>query len=63
LRFLTNGETIMDSIEFDRPQEETRRLYVQPTLRVMDEGEILAAFQMTAARISAAGCWWGSCSC
>ena len=50
----------MDSIELDK-QEETRRLYVQPSLRVMDEGEILAAFQMTAARISGAGCWW-SCT-
>jgi len=51
------------NIELDKPQEEVRRVYVQPTLRVMDESEILAAFQMTAARISAAGCWWGACSC
>lgn len=35
--------------------------YVKPTLRVMTENEILVAFQMTAAKISAAGCWWGSC--
>jgi hypothetical protein len=53
----------IQNIERDKPQEEVRRPYVQPTLRVMDESEILAAFQMTAARISAAGCWWGSCSC
>ena len=35
--------------------------YVKPTLQVLDEKEILVAFQMTAAKISAAGCWWGSC--
>lgn len=36
-------------------------VYVKPTLRVMSEKEILVAFQMTAAKISAAGCWWGAC--
>ena len=35
--------------------------YSRPTIREMSEKEILAAFQMTAAKISAAGCWWGSC--
>lgn len=53
----------IQTIERDKAQEEVRPKYVQPTLRVMDESEILAAFQMTAARISAAGCWWGGCSC
>jgi len=27
----------------------------------MDRDEVLQAFQMTAAQISAAGCWWGTC--
>jgi hypothetical protein len=35
--------------------------YVAPTLRILNEDEVLAAFQMTAAKISAAGCWWGAC--
>jgi len=42
---------------------ETRPTYVKPTLRVMSETELLASFQMTAAKISAAACWWGSCKC
>ena len=37
---------------------ETRPLYERPSLRVMNEEEVLAAFQLTAAQISAAGCWW-----
>ena len=43
------------------PENSARPAYVKPTLRVMNEKEILVAFQMTAAKISAAGCWWGSC--
>jgi hypothetical protein len=35
-------------------------IYEKPTIIAMDEDEVLAAFQMTAAEISAAGCWWGS---
>lgn len=42
---------------------EERPHYTKPSMRVMDETEILSAFQMTAAKISAAGCWWGSCTC
>lgn len=34
------------------------RPYTAPAVRVMTEDEVLAAFQMTAAEISAAGCWW-----
>jgi len=44
-------------------QDESALPYAKPTLTVMSEGEILAAFQMTAAKISAAGCWWGTCVC
>jgi hypothetical protein len=42
---------------------EVRLSYIKPTVKIMNETEILAAFQMTAAKISAAGCWWGSCTC
>jgi hypothetical protein len=36
----------------------TRPKYHVPSIKVMDESEVLQAFQMTAAKISAAGCWW-----
>ena len=36
------------------------RLYQAPSIRELSEDEVLAAFQMSAAEISAAGCWWGS---
>jgi hypothetical protein len=35
-----------------------RPRYEPPSLRVMNEDEVLAAFQLTATQISAAGCWW-----
>ena len=35
--------------------------YERPTVIVMNETEVLKAFQMTAAKISAAGCWWTGC--
>jgi len=38
-----------------------RRQYQAPTIKVMSEAELLAAFQMTAAEICSTGCWWGSC--
>jgi hypothetical protein len=44
-------------------QNDDRPAYSKPSLTIMSEAEILAAFQMTAAKISAAGCWWGSCTC
>ena len=34
------------------------RPYQAPTIRELSEDEVLAAFQMSAAEISAAGCWW-----
>lgn len=49
-----------------RPQEdrvEARPDYIKPSMKMMNETEILSAFQMTAAKISAAGCWWGACAC
>jgi hypothetical protein len=41
--------------------ENSGAMYEKPTITVMDEDQVLAAFQMTAAQISAAGCWWMSC--
>ena len=35
--------------------------YEPPEITRMEENDLLAAFQMTAAKISAAGCWWGAC--
>lgn len=32
--------------------------YERPTITVVDEEELLNIFQMTAAEISVAGCWW-----
>ena len=36
----------------------TRPRYTAPTITVLDQDEVLKVFQMTAAEISAAGCWW-----
>ena len=36
--------------------------YERPSLRVLDEDELLNIFQMTAAEISVASCWWAACS-
>ena len=35
-----------------------RPAYEVPKITMMDRDEVLQAFQMTAAQISAAGCWW-----
>ncbi len=37
---------------------EARPRYELPKITPMDRDEVLQAFQMTAAQISAAGCWW-----
>jgi len=34
------------------------RPYQAPSVREMSEDDVLAAFQMSAAEISAATCWW-----
>ena len=36
--------------------------YESPTIRVLDEEELLNIFQMTAAEISVASCWWSACA-
>jgi hypothetical protein len=40
----------------------TRRPYKAPVIRLLSEDEVLMAFQMTAAEISAASCWWSPCT-
>jgi hypothetical protein len=35
--------------------------YECPSARVLNEEELLNIFQMTAAEISVASCWWGGC--
>jgi hypothetical protein len=47
----------METIKDTRPRYET------PTITPMDRDEVLQAFQMTAAQISAAGCWWVAGAC
>ena len=37
---------------------ENRPRYETPKITSMDRDEVLRAFQMSAAQISAAGCWW-----
>ncbi len=37
-----------------------RPVYEAPKITMMDSDDVLRAFQMTAAQISAAGCWWTS---
>jgi len=41
-------------------QVEKRSRYETPTITSMNRDEVLQAFQMSAAQISAAGCWWAA---
>jgi hypothetical protein len=34
--------------------------YEAPRITIMEDEEVLKAFQMTALEISAAGCWWAA---
>ena len=36
--------------------------YAPPSVEVLGEEDLLKAFQMTAAEISVALCWWGACT-
>ena len=47
----------MGNMEFKAaaPVQEEMRAYEAPTIRVMDEQEVLSAFQVTVAAIT----WWG----
>jgi hypothetical protein len=40
-------------------QKESR--YEQPSITLLSEDELLKVFQMTAAEISVASCWWNAC--
>ena len=43
--------------------ERTQRSdYAPPSVSVLDEEDLLKVFQMTAAEISVASCWWGACT-
>ena len=46
----------MDTVEPTKTASRPR--YESPRITTMDRDEVLQAFQMTAAQISAAGCWW-----
>jgi hypothetical protein len=49
----------------DKTQADSKRrpTYETPKITQMDRDEVLKAFQMTAAEISAAGCWWTTAGC
>jgi hypothetical protein len=49
----------MNKIEPDVP-EDGLPAYEPPRITVMQDEEVLKAFQMTALEISAAGCWWAA---
>ena len=36
--------------------------FAPPAVKVLDEEDLLKVFQVTAAEISVAQCWWGACS-
>ena len=36
--------------------------YASPAVKVLDEEDLLKVFQITAAEISVASCWWGACT-
>lgn len=42
-------------------KKEGAAAYEPPSLRVLGEDELLNIFQMTAAEISVAACWWAAC--
>lgn len=48
--------------EDGRGSGDQRKDYAPPLVRVLGEEDLLKAFQMTAAEISVAGCWWGDCT-
>jgi hypothetical protein len=41
--------------------QHTQVQYERPSVTVLEEEELLKMFQMTAAEISVASCWWASC--
>jgi hypothetical protein len=54
----------MDSgVSHDSNRSSVRPKYQTPRIRPMSEAELMTTFQMTAADISAAGCWWTTSAC
>lgn len=48
--------------EDSRDGQGQRAEYAPPSVKVLDEEDLLTVFQMTAAEISVAFCWWGACT-
>jgi hypothetical protein len=50
----------MKDLSYETPATEQDDLppYEPPRITILDDDEVLKAFQMTAKEISAAGCWW-----
>ena len=45
----------------EKKQDSEKPQYERPALMVMNQEEVLQAFQISATEISAAGCWWNPC--
>jgi hypothetical protein len=41
--------------------QQTQTRYERPSVTVLEEDELLKVFQLTAAEISVASCWWAAC--
>lgn len=50
-------DKISDNVEQNQITD-GKLIYEAPKITVMNRDDVLQAFQMTAAQISAAGCWW-----
>jgi hypothetical protein len=50
----------MKDLSSEAPAIERKELppYEPPRITILEDEEVLKAFQMTAKEISAAGCWW-----
>jgi hypothetical protein len=50
----------MKDLSNEAPASERDELppYEPPRITILEDEEVLKAFQMTAMEISAAGCWW-----
>lgn len=49
------------SLEIEKSLDTSSFDYERPKITIMGSDDVLRAFQMTAAQISSAGCWWFSC--
>ena len=66
LELVSKRETgVVGSVVVDPTQVEAAvdgKTYESPSIKVLDEEELLNIFQMTAAEISVASCWWSACA-